>query len=151
MTFMTDDRLLEILSAYGASPLNWPEKERSDAEALLAANPDRFADAVREAGALDIELSTLPNIDLPGGLIESLIASAPIREEATQTIGHRPSGWRLPLIGSGFATACLSLGIAMGYALPAQADQNFDSSEVALTYALFDNDFSSFLDETDRQ
>lgn len=149
MSNMTDNRLLEILAAYGASPLNWPEDERSAAETLLEAHPERFSNAIAEAQLMDDELGALPSAELPKGLIENIIASAPTEEQARLRSSLDFSTWRLPLWASGFATACLALGMAVGYTMPISENGDYDPSEVALTYALFDADFSAFSEETD--
>ena len=46
---MTEDRLIELIEAWGADPAGFPEAERAAARALLAANPARFAAALEEA------------------------------------------------------------------------------------------------------
>ncbi|MEO0882732.1 MAG: hypothetical protein AAFY34_08340 [Pseudomonadota bacterium] len=149
MSQMTDHRLIEILSAYGASPFRWPEEERAAAEALLEANPERFADALADAQSVDADLGVLPAVDLPEGLISHLIASAPIGDQAHAATKPGPPRWQFRIWASGFATACLALGMALGYALPVDSGIEYDPSEDALTYALFDSDFTSFVNETD--
>lgn len=144
---MTDERLIEILAAYGATSRNWPVDERFEAEALLNDHPDRFADALTEAQLMDTQLGALPAVDLPNGLIESILEAAPIEESRSQTVPFGFSRKRIQLWASGFATACLALGLALGYSIPAENGFDYDPSEAVLTYALFDADYSSFIDE----
>ncbi|MEM9670043.1 MAG: hypothetical protein AAF950_14065 [Pseudomonadota bacterium] len=149
MTEMTASRLMDILAAYGAEPLSWPEEERAAAEALLAAHPERFADAIAEARQMDDELGALPIVSLPDGLIESVIASAPIREVSSGASALVRPLWQIRLWAGGFATACLALGLAVGYMAPLQSTTDYDPFEEALTYALFDSDLYSLEDDID--
>jgi len=59
MTTMSEDRLREILSAYGADPKRWPALERAAAEALLARS-GAARDAHVEALSLDALLARDP-------------------------------------------------------------------------------------------
>ena len=54
---MTEDRLIELIEAWGADPSAFPEAERAAARAMLAAQPARFAAAIAEARALDAALA----------------------------------------------------------------------------------------------
>lgn len=146
MSIMTDDRLLAILDAYGAMPLNWPEDEREAAKSLLDASPERFAEALANAQTLDDQLLRLPTVDLPSGLIENVLAEAPMGEPVKPA---SELGWRLRIWASGLATACLSLGLAVGYAMPLNTSDGYDPSEEALTYAFFSDDLSSWGFESD--
>ncbi|MEL7128835.1 MAG: hypothetical protein AAGK23_04750, partial [Pseudomonadota bacterium] len=77
MTDMSDRRLIELLQTYGADPSAWPEAERAAGLARLAERPDIAQSALADAEALDAALDHLPHIDLPDGLIASIIAAAP--------------------------------------------------------------------------
>ena len=80
MTKMTENRLRDIIAAYGHQPQHWPADERRDAEALLAARPAAFRDALDEAAALDAQLDQLPAVDLPDGLISKVLDAAPMSQ-----------------------------------------------------------------------
>lgn len=123
---MTEDRLIELIEAWGADPSAFPEAERAAARAMLAAQPARFAAAIAEARALDAALERMPEILPSLALTEALIASAPKARPAT-------GGFRLPKFApwapaSGFAA--LAAGLFMGVMVAPAASASSDTSEV---------------------
>lgn len=124
---MTEERLLELIEAWGADPNAFPEAERAAARALLAAHPQRFAAALEAARALDTALERLPEI-LPSKALEAaLIASAPQPRGAAR-------GLRLPKFApwapaGGFAA--LAAGLFMGVMVAPTASATSDTDEVA--------------------
>lgn len=113
----SEDRVFELIAAYGAEPGAWPEDERDAARATIAEFPERFADALADARALDLALfnETLPDPD--PDLANRILAAAP------QAL--RPSGsfaslfrWRLPgrQWPAGATLASLMIGLVSGYA-----------------------------------
>lgn len=131
---MTDDRLLELIEAWGADVNAFPEGERAAAKALLAAHPARFASALAEARLLDAAFSQMPEILPSPALTEALVASAPKPSQA-------PGGRRLPRFlpwapAGGFAA--LATGLFMGFlvAPAASAASPTDEAASVLEHAL---------------
>lgn len=127
---MTDDRLMELIEAWGADPNAFPEAERAAAKALLAAHPQRFAAALASARALDAALGGLPEILPSAALEEAIIASMPKPRAAR-------SDWRLlqffrwaPAGAGGFAA--LAAGLFMGAMLAPTASATSDTDEMAI-------------------
>ena len=144
---MTADRVLELIQAYGAEPGGWPDQDREAALAVLRAQPDHFADALKEARELDAMMIALDVPEPPIGLSESILASAP--KPAPQqsnmfgALGNFlfPQGTKWP---ASAALASLLMGLVGGYAYAStgigydQADSayytafGFDSSDAWL-------------------
>ena len=123
---MTDDRLMELIEAWGADPDGFPEAERAAAKGLLAAHPARFAAALEEARALDLALSGMPEILPSRDLTEALIASAPKPRRAA---GKPLFSWRSPWApASGFAA--LATGLFMGVMMAPSASAASETEEV---------------------
>lgn len=113
----SEDRVFELIAAYGAEPGAWPEEEREAAKATLAAFPERFADALAEAKALDLALfnETLPEPD--SDLANRILAAAPQAPRASGSIASLFK-WRLPgrQWPAGATLASLMIGLVSGYA-----------------------------------
>jgi hypothetical protein len=123
---MTEDRLIELIEAWGADPACFPEAEQAEARALLAARPERFASARKAAHALDAALAGLPEIRPSPALTEALIASAPKQPSAR-------GGFRFPKFApwapaGGFAA--LAAGLFMGVMVAPVASAASDTTEV---------------------
>lgn len=124
---MTEDRLLELIAAWGADPSGWPEAEQPAARALLAVQPERFAAALAEARALDEALAGLPDI-LPSTALEEAIIASARRPRAAR------NGFRLPKFvpwapAGGFAA--LAAGVMLGLVVAPAASATSDTDEVA--------------------
>jgi hypothetical protein len=131
---MTEDRLFELIEAWGADPSAYPEAERAAARALLAAEPQRFAQALAEARALDAALARMPEIIPSASLTEVLVASAPKPRRAS-------GGFRLPKFApwapaSGFAALAAGLFMGVMVAPTASAASETDELATVLEHAL---------------
>ncbi len=131
---MTEDRLIELIEAWGADPSAFPEAERAGAKALLAAQPERFAHALGEARALDAAFACMPDIVPSPALTEALITSAPKPKAAA-------GGFRLPKFApwapaSGFAALAAGLFMGVMMAPVASASSYTDEVETVLEQAL---------------
>lgn len=124
---MTEDRLIELIEAWGADPNGFPETERAAAKALLAAHPERFASALSAARALDAALDRLPEILPSKALEEALIASAPKPRAAR--IGLRLPKFTPWAPAGGFAA--LAAGMFMGVMVAPAANALNDTDEMA--------------------
>lgn len=136
---VSDARILGLIAAYGASPVRWPEGERAGALARIEAAPDLFAAALDEARAIDLALECAPFAALPAGLVERVIAAAPLRKADPARSGARDrvfAPWRGWLAGG--ALACLSLGLVTGYFAPVDLPAPASDADTALVYAFLD-------------
>ena len=151
-TPMTDDRLLDLIEAYGAEPMAWPEDERDAASAHLAAHPARFAEALEAARMLDLafEGDELPGA--PEGLAARILADAPAAIAARDNLGARlrslvfPNGLRWPASAT---AAALLMGFSAGmFSAPATADDTYTSAGEDVVYAALGyGGFESYIDE----
>jgi hypothetical protein len=125
---MTIERLTEILSAYGADPLRWPEGERLAAQALAAREP-RAAALVAEAAALDALLDEAPGAAPSPALIAAVLKRRPKRHwlvRAWNELFPDTPAWR-PAAG-------LAAALVLGFGLQAAAADRLglgESEEVA--------------------
>lgn len=149
MTDMTNARVIELIEAYGREPAAWPEDERAAAQDLLQRAPDAFAEAFEEAIALEAALATLPEPQVPAGLAERIVASAPFKPQR-ETAGFLARLKDMLSIGgsiipSASALASSAVGLMIGYgAIGTTQVAEVDYAEEAL-YAAFDGgyDFES--------
>lgn len=131
---MTEDRLIELIEAWGADPAGFPESERAGARALLAARPERFAAALAAAHALDAALARMPEILPSAALTEALVASAPKPAVSRgRAVFPRFASWAP---ASGFAA--LAAGLFMGVMVAPAASAANDTAvvETVLEHAL---------------
>ncbi len=119
VTEMTNDRVIELIEAYGAEPMTWPEEERDLAKARIAADPEIFAEALAEARSLDHLLAREEIAEPSSALTDTILANAPKASRARQgLLGGLssllfPQGARWP---AGAALASLAMGLVGGYA-----------------------------------
>ena len=138
VTGMTHERLLELIAAYGAEPMGWPDSERDAARALLDADPQAFEQALAEARAIDAALTRSAIPEPSAALADWVLAAAP--SAPRQRAGWRqglsaivfPQGARWP---AGAALASLVMGLVGGYAY-ASTGIGYDQAETAY-YAAF--------------
>ena len=149
MSKMNDLRLLDIIAAYGASPELWPAEERTDAEAHLASDPDRFSEALDEARAIDTALALSPVPDLPSDLIGQIVDAAPMRSGTPARRWLAWPKWGLAPAMSGGALASLMIGLIIGYSLPANLATSPDGADSALAYAFLDADLTFAEDDAE--
>lgn len=140
---MTDTRLIELIEVWGADPASWPAEERADARALLAAHPDRFADALDAASRLDTLLGALPEVTPSPALTAVIIASAP---RPAKPFGlPRWFSFKAPWFpASGFAAAALGLIMGLTVAPAAIAEDDLDAEVEALVLSALGFDPAAF-------
>lgn len=112
---MTIERFTEILDAYGADPLHWPEGERLAAQAFAAREP-RAAALVAETERFDALLDSAPDLAPSPALTQAVLARRPGRTwiaRAWNEIFPAMPVWRPAL---GFAAA-----VAIGFGLQSAA------------------------------
>lgn len=136
---MTDARIMDLIAAYGAAPMAWPEDEREAAEAMIAAQPEKFEAVLSEARAIDAALGGADMPDASAALAARILADAPTG--LTQRAGGGmfaglkaalfPNGRRWP---ASAAMASLAMGLVSGYAYAA-TDVTYDSAETAYSAA----------------
>lgn len=137
---MTPERVLELIDAYGAESIAWPEEEREAAKALIAASPDIFEAALIAARQLDAALMAEHVPDISDSLASTILAAAPSEPKPALSPLlrlRRPrsqSGRRRPFAA---VFASLAIGLAGGYAYASTGPQTaFDlESEYALVFS----------------
>ncbi len=143
-TSMTIERVLELIEAYGAEPMAWPEEERASAKAFIEAHPDQFEEALTAAHALDQMLLDEhvpePSSDLTASILGAAPAANPQSRGWFANIKDTlfPQGTRWP---AGAALASLMMGLVSGYAY-ASTGAGYDQADSAY-YAAFGFDESS--------
>lgn len=134
---MSDDRVLELIEAYGADPDLWPEDERAAARARLDASPDLFADALASAREIDAMICEA-DMALPSdALMERLLADIPQAVPAGANWLERVRGLIAPpgqIWPIGAALASLVLGAMIGLNVSAPVTATLDEDE-AIVYA----------------
>ncbi len=145
---MNVDRVLELIAAYGATPDGWPEEERVEAQALVAARPEAFKTALAEATALDVALANEDILEPSEHLFDQVLSAAP----APRTLKANPfrsltailfpQNTRWP---ASAALASLVMGIAGGYAYASSDIIAYDDIDSAYQAAFgYDTDVSWF-------
>ena len=148
MNDMTNERVIQLIEAYGPEPAAWPEEERGAAETLLKRAPDLFADALEDARMLDAALASLPEPQAPAGLAERIITSAPFAraEETSSLLAKLKSIISIggSVIPTASALASAAVGLMVGYgALGTVQTADVDTAEEAL-YAALDGGFDFY-------
>ena len=154
MTMMNDERLLQLIDAYGAEPMAWPEDERDAAMTHLAQNRLKFEPALQAARLIDFAVEGADVPDMPTALAARILAAAPDAAPARRGFGSRlkaivmPNGARWP---AGAALASLLMGMVGGYAAASTSSADiYPSAEETVVYSALGYDgLSSFLDEVD--
>ena len=130
---MTEDRLIEVIDAFGADPSVWPVTDAEAAASMLAAPSARVQSALDEAMALDAELAELIGPEPPEHLHAAILDSAP------RPAAARPRRWfngmLQPAWSTGAALASLAVGFVMGTTLLAEPTQS-EPGESAVYAAL---------------
>jgi len=150
-TGITDERIFELIAAYGADGNAWPEAERAAARRRMAEAPALFASALEEARSLDAALGGLAEIDVPASLRDALIASAP---KPQQSAGRAGSGWMrfVPrwVPAGAFASLAMGLLIGVNVSLPASvatASTAEEEADAVMYAALGFDDYGALMDE----
>jgi hypothetical protein len=138
---MTEARLLELIAAFGADPLGFPEVERAAAQELLHTQPERFAAALLDAAQVDAALAGLPDIEPPAALTASLVASSP-QARATKRNWLAEMFGTIRIVPATGALASLAIGalIGMNLGAPESADTFEDEAVVYASLGLTDFD-----------
>lgn len=144
---MTEDRILELIDAYGADPMRWPAEERAEAQSLMAATDDpRLRVALAEARTLDdlLALASVPDISHETQERLRIDAAAPVSPIARL---QRLLDWPGPIWQpAGALAAALVLGIWVGVANPdASADIARLGSSPASTETTSGEGFEPFI------
>lgn len=147
---MNDDRILELIAAYGADPDAFPEAERADAARRMAEAPAVFANALEEARLLDGLLGQMPDVAVSPALRDALVSSAPKTKPAPVRNG---GGLRRFLPGwlPAGAVASLAMGLLIGVnvSMPATvATASTDDEADAVMYAALGFGDYSLMDES---
>lgn len=126
---MTEARFVELLAAYGAELSRWPEKDRADAEALLANAPHRIKDIWESERVFDRLLALEKDAPAPIALESRILAASP--QPAKARAKARLFGrWSIPQWATGGAIAAsLALGFAAGYAAEPEQQQVVAAAE----------------------
>lgn len=138
---ITDERVLELIAAYGAEPGGWPEVERTAAIERLAEAPQLFEAALADARMIDTLLDTETTPDIRPALSEAILAAAPGSKSASRPFFSGlltvlfPQGVRWP---AGAALASLLMGLVGGYSY-ASTGAGYDQADAAY-FAAFDVD-----------
>ena len=110
---ITDERIFELIGAYGADTHAFPEAEREAARQRIAQAPSLFASALEEASLLDGALDGLADIPVSAALRETLIAGAPKPKPVSGT-GRTGLLRFLPAWVPAGAVASLAMGVLIG-------------------------------------
>jgi len=116
---MNNERIRQLIEAYGADPARWPAADRDAAAAQHAEPTAAVAVELQQARALDCALDAVsPPLALPSGLRARILATAPAPRVAWWfELGQALGGLRLA--GPAFACA-ISLGLGLVWMLPEQ-------------------------------
>jgi hypothetical protein len=108
MPDITQERLEQLLDAYGGAPERWPHAERAAAERLIAASPAARA-CWDKAAALDRLLDALPAEQPDPRLAARVLAAAPRAPRPT-----RARAWRRVLVAAVPLAAAAALALWIG-------------------------------------
>lgn len=91
MTDLSENRLIELIEAYGADSARWPVAERAAGQALLARSPAARA-AAQAAQSLDALLAQAPVSTASPALLERVLSAA-MPVPAPAVLPARPGAW----------------------------------------------------------
>ncbi|MEZ6001391.1 hypothetical protein [Hyphomonas sp.] len=135
---LSDERILDLIEAYGADPAAFPEAVSDAAARRMAEAPGLFAKALDDARRLDQFLDLVPETEVSASLRDSLLASAPKPKRAARPeirLRRFLPGW-LPA----GAVASLVMGIMIGVnvSLPSSvaSAQTTDDADAVMYAAL---------------
>jgi hypothetical protein len=107
---MTEERFLQLASAFGADLARWPEQERAAAAEVLAVRPDIAVALLAAERQLDAALAEYAAAEARHGLRQRIIEAAP-RE---RTLARARRWLAAAGLGLGLAAACAA-GVAAGF------------------------------------
>jgi hypothetical protein len=133
---MTNERLIELIAAYGADPKRWPDNEREDAVALMETNPILAKTTMDDAQSLDRILDggkkDITNTDF---LAARILKAAQNEDEVLPMVANdRLIPWRKSTWKSVAATFVITagLGFAAGQSAVATSTR-MDTAEALLS------------------
>jgi hypothetical protein len=134
---MKQERLDQLIAAYGGEPARWPAKERAEAEAMLGGGAAELDAARALDAALDAWRPQFPTMDLRN----RILAAAP-KPRARARVWHwaQPRLW---LLGAGLAMACAA-GVAVGATLIGPSLANAFPSERGEAESAMSDGLSAF-------
>ncbi|WP_146740165.1 hypothetical protein [Hyphomonas sp. GM-8P] len=140
---LSDERVLELIEAYGADPAAFPKAMREIAARRMAEAPGLFAKALDDARRLDQFLDLVPAAEVSASLRNSLLAWAP---KPKRDAGAKFGLWRfLPGWLPAGAAASLVMGLVIGVnvSLPASvaSAETTDETDVVMYAALGFGDY----------
>ena len=114
MDEMTDRRFRDLLAAYGADPMHWPDSEREAALDFMAAHPVETAPWLDEACAIDALMDMDAGEDVVSERLQYQTVARMIA--ANDVGGPMPARSRLPMVWAASAglVACLA-GAILGF------------------------------------
>lgn len=112
---MTEDRLEQLIAAYGAEPRRWPSGERVAAERLLSASASARG-LMTQARALDAALDASPRPIASRAQIDRAVGSALAQGLKPRTLRRWGWGSLAWLAGAGWAAAACA-GVVAGVGL----------------------------------
>ncbi|WP_273184187.1 hypothetical protein [Hyphomonas adhaerens] len=135
---LSDERILDLIEAYGADPVAFPEAERDAAVRRMNEAPSLFAKALDEARRLDQFLDIVPETEVSASLRDSLLASAPKPARAARPergLWRFLPGW---LPAGAVASLVMGLMIGVNVSLPASvaSAQTTDETDAVMYAAL---------------
>jgi hypothetical protein len=119
-----EDRLLDLIAAYGASPTAWPEAERVSAESCLQLATQEVQDRLSEARLLDRLIGSLKPPEPDPALFDRICAAVPRALSDDAEGPSVPMGLRVRL-NIGAVVAALGIGLISGYAAASEKATEF--------------------------
>ena len=140
---MTEDRLIELIDAFGADPSVWPVTDAEAAAAMLATPSARVQAALDKAAMLDAGLAELVALAPPSHLHAAILDNAPKPKVETRRVGWL-NGVLRPAWSTGAAFASLLVGFFMGttvFAEPTVSEPGESAVYAALGLEAYGFDF----------
>lgn len=134
---MTLDRFEDLAGLYGPDLMSWPEAERGEAQAFMAAHPEAARTGLAQARALNDLLETARFAAPNPALYETVIASAAAAQDAA------------PRWSAMAAAAALLVGVSAGW-LTTEVPQTDDEVLFERAFAVLDEDETDWLEEAAR-
>ncbi|MEO0467348.1 MAG: hypothetical protein AAF216_12470 [Pseudomonadota bacterium] len=146
---LTDERIIELIEAYGTDPRTWPESERAAGRAALSAPSEAVETMLATFAPLDALLANLEPVDAPDRLMASILDGAPSRDVSSPA----KVSWLEALLGPKWAmqvsaaAASLVVGLGVGLGTASAGTQTYtDDSAIYAAFGV--SSLSDILDET---
>ncbi len=145
MSKMNQNRIQELINAYGADTHRWPQTERQAGQAWLADFPDKSQKLLAEADALDQILDAAPTSASDISFLQARILKAAQNTpqdgiSAVMVVNDTaPMPAKTNMLASWksvAATLMLTTGIGFGIGQAAAADTNYASAEALLSISM---------------